>query len=145
MSWITKEHKILYSKAFEALYDDIKSTASSVVDSGKNIISIGYNNIMGYNSSDSSSDIDDDEMTDDIIVKVNKKGRYISKIWSVKNQNKTKIKPSDALPVISLYFVYDIKYYINQELLDKYIDCGDDYIYLIFRYDNDYGPEYYIS
>ena len=45
MSWISKEHKILYSKAIDALCNDLKSGSSSLIDETGKVLSAGYDKV----------------------------------------------------------------------------------------------------
>ena len=42
MSWISKEHKILYSKTLNALYTDLSNGTGNVVEETGKLISTGY-------------------------------------------------------------------------------------------------------
>ena len=45
MSWISKEHQSLYSKAFTAFYDDVKTASNSLIDKTGKILSTGYDKV----------------------------------------------------------------------------------------------------
>ena len=45
MSWFSDEHKKIYSKALGALYEDVKSVSSSLIDKTGKVIVVGYNKI----------------------------------------------------------------------------------------------------
>lgn len=91
MSWISENHKKIYSQAFSMLCEDVKTTSSNLVNGGQKLITTGYNKIKKYYNDDSEdNELDNDNSTDDallemgdfypdILVSVNK-GKYISKI-----------------------------------------------------------------
>ena len=45
MSWFSDEHQMLYSKALGALYEDVKSASSSLMDTTGKVLSSGYEKI----------------------------------------------------------------------------------------------------
>ena len=161
MSWlsskISKTHRDIYSKAFNALYEDAKSASSSLLETTGTLLSTGYEkvkdgvvyldkkyhdpdsdlNTNDMNTSDISdlntSDISDYDTSDsdiyyekepvdlmeqhtiypDILVKLNKKHRNLSKIWILEDSNtKTLVKgPIAGYPyvntIIHKWFEYD--------------------------------------
>jgi len=96
MSWISKEHKTIYFKAFSALYKDIKTASGSLIDTTGNLLSAGYekvrdgaeyidkklhedddsfegvNNPIYESRDDSDYEIDNSDDTDDCLVQMGK-------------------------------------------------------------------------
>ena len=67
MNWISKEHKIIYSKTLDALCIDLSNGTNTIVEGTGNLLSVGYdkikdgityigNKISDNNNSDNNTD-----------------------------------------------------------------------------------------
>ena len=65
MNWISKEHKIIYSKTLDALCIDLSNGTNTIVEGTGNLLSVGYDKIkdgityIGNKISDNNSDDND--------------------------------------------------------------------------------------
>lgn len=137
MSWISKEHKILYSNAFNALVKDVKAASTSLLNTTGEILTNGYEKIKeseyigNYYKTDKNSDnknndeeenkdqdeqienIIIDEKYPDVLVEFNRKYNNISKIWIFDNK-RNKIRVSGKISsyqyineIIHKWFIYE--------------------------------------
>lgn len=178
MSWwsskISKSHRDIYSKAFNAIYEDAKSVSSDLLETTGTLLSSGYekvkdgvtyldkkyhedndNPLMSGKTPEPKSDMSDINSSDtsdsdicyenvpvsksgsditiqpDVLVKLNKKNRYLSKIWIMDDPyHKTLVKgPIAGYPyvntIIHRWFEYENcngkwKWYPRNELYTKY-------------------------
>ncbi len=73
MSWISKEHKKLYSNAFSALYEDVKTASGSLMDTTGKLLTTGYEKVKEtaeyvdkkIHNNDSNENIDSDNIEGD--------------------------------------------------------------------------------
>ena len=203
MNWITNEHKRLYRKAASAIYQDIKTGGSSLMDTTGNIISIGSEKIKdgieyidqtlkdksseegssgegsgeegsGEDGSDEEGSIEEGSSTDEyilsmekdypnVLVKLDKKHKYIKKIFIIdlegnKKLVKGKISSYEYVDkIIHQWFIYQekepqtvCKWYPTTELYTEYRNSTPTLIFpiheILFEFKNNiYAPHQYKS
>jgi len=110
MSWISEEHKKLYSLAANAFYQDMKTTSVNVFSETTSLLTKGYQKVRSYYQEDSNSDNDDDQINNNgndlesdndsdsdgnhdgnypnVLITLDKNKHYIRKIYIIKNGQK---------------------------------------------------------
>lgn len=166
MSWVSDEHKKLYSSALSALYSDVKGITNSIINTTANYVSNIIPNDSNSNSNSINiSDVDmsgieiDENLIEigksfpNVLIKLHKNEAHIVKIYIIDDSELKPIKGKiDSYPYISKiiheWFIYENnKWYPTEDLYTEYRNlssklCPMDKI--IFKYQNqEYKPNHY--
>lgn len=154
MSWISDEHKRLYSQAFSAFCKDAKTTSLSVIDKTKTIVISGYEIAKKIledphtpDTCDDHEDFDNNSVDDnfvndkiaemgdfypDVLISLHREKHYLCKIYVIDdNGHKLPIKGK----ISSYKYIQDIidKWFIYQKIESGYKWMPTEQLYTSYR------------
>jgi len=155
MNWISDEHKRLYSQAFSALYQDVKTSSLSIINKSKTLINDGYETAKKYyydmsdddydsNNDNSINDISnndnfiDDKLVEmgdfypDVLVILHREKHYLCKIYVIDDKgHKIPIKGK----IHSYKYIHNIidKWFIYQKFEAGYKWLPTEELYTAYR------------